>query len=513
MRDAVRIEVQGAVGDTAMSPEFIQDILGRAEPLLLLAGQGSFEGRPFTRLLATADYVIKERGELTFSARDARRWIEKALREERELKVYCPEKTWFLQFVDDRCVIANITPRLTPLNQVLVSAEPPADWLRYLERVLAMYLDVGSRCDSALDDGLSNFGLDAAGRVFYLDDETYPFAELVGLAHGLAVWVRQLRWLDAGKGLEIGRFLRQEISRSFADPHWLYVFREQFSEAFWADQRQAEVGEALVTGLFDKSHRPLIRQEKGHRLDPDKPLAILGDIHANIPALEAVVKSLLRMGVTQGLVVGDIVGYGPYPNECVKRVRDLEWAVIKGNHDHGLGVPSARGLFSKNALWALEWSESRVPDELKEWLLELPPHLEGPDWMAVHGAPTDKSYMYGYIYNMTFSDNLTALAEKGKKICFHGHSHLQGAYFRKGKLEDKFEGEVLSLANIHHVLVCPGSVGQPRGGHPGAEFAVYDPAAQTIRFHRIDYDRSTLTSLMEKEGFPVGLIRRLSEGS
>jgi len=237
---------------------------------------------------------------------------------------------------------------------------------------------------------------------------------------------------------------------------------------------------------------------------------LLSDIHANLPALEKVLEFLSHEDIDGGIVLGDIVGYGPHPSECIECIQDSGFSVIKGNHDHGLATDNFKKSFSNTAQWALTWSASRVSSAQKKWLKDLPSVLHSQHWMAIHGAPIDPTFFNAYVYSMTYEDNLSFMANKKIYLCFHGHTHIPGIYARKNNLQDGhyFEPEV-HLVKFSQVLLCPGSVGQPRNQQVGTQFAIYDRAQQTVYFHLLNYAIEKTVKDMETQGFPAPLIRML----
>ena len=510
-----KIEIIGSLF-LSENQQLITDTIEQALSVTVQKGSG-FEGRPCTQLLVTDNYVIKLRTELRFNERDAKRWIEKQLHQERLWAIHHPSKTWFLLYKEQEIIIANITKRLIPINNFLsLSNNHPQYWQKILSDIIDMYLKCASSQQRALDDGLSNYGLDENHQVFYLDDETYESNQLISLSHGLAVWIRQLSWLQSEDGSWLGDCLHKKIQQYFHDPHWLFVFKEQFSDAFFADERQRQVAKYLTISLIPAKKKSSSSSQISSlpiELNPSEPLALLGDIHSNLPALEATLKHLQQLGIKQGIILGDVVGYGPHPKECIAKLRELRWPIIKGNHDHGLSILTSTRGFSQNAIKVLEWSAQQVDQEDKDWLLNQPPYLEFNDWMAVHGAPMDIQYMYGYVYSMTYNENLDAVVAKNKRICFHGHSHIQGIYYRKGGHDFDNKQSKVSLKGYDAVLVCPGSVGQPRSGFAGAEFAVYYPKDNQIEFHRVTYNMNSVLNKMAEENFPAPLIARLLQGT
>jgi predicted phosphodiesterase len=241
-------------------------------------------------------------------------------------------------------------------------------------------------------------------------------------------------------------------------------------------------------------------------------LALLSDIHANLPALETVLTFLKEQNIQQGLVLGDTVGYGPHPSQCIERVQATGFMVLKGNHDHGLATDNFKKGFSRTASWALEWSVNKITAEQKSWLSNLPPlfHYEN-TWLAIHGAPIDPTFFNAYVYEMTYHSNLDVLQRKDIFLCFHGHTHQPGVYGRRSTVIDKFcPGEDdIALAQFDHALICPGSVGQPRNGGIQTQFAIYDQKEQKVHYHYLSYDIEKVTQLMKSEGFPEALIKVL----
>jgi len=513
-----RIEVVGSVNAEApFSEATIRGLLDREAPAPLGRGE-FFVGRPGTGVVCQDGLVAKTRLDLNLDWPTARRWTEHALSAERSLGLHHPRKTWFLARVEGTNRIGNVAPLLDPLHQALPQ-QTGEEQLRLLERLLSTYLDAATAMGKRLDEGLSNFGLDGEGRLFYLDDDTYEWDNFLSLAEALGHWLRLPLALGPEGFRSLGEVLAQAILRDFADPHWLRVLAQRLDGLFMANADQSARRDALRTGL-QGGHPSYRARATPPERTPDEPepsetLAILGDVHANRPALEAVLDQLQSEGITRGIVLGDVVGYGPHPRECIDLLRQSNLTIIKGNHDHGVANDLPRKGFSKTAYWVVEWTREILDREAKDWLDDLPCCMEGDgrDWVALHGAPQDPTFFNGYVYLMTYEANLDELERRQTPICFHGHTHIQGTYFRPKEGADGFSDEGRQdLREWRHSLVCPGSVGQPRDRQPGAAFATFEPGTGRLTHRRVDYDMEPVIQEMEGLGFPQPLMDRLRSG-
>lgn len=470
----------------------------------------TFTGRPVTKIIDNDYHIIKCRSEYRFNEYDSNRWIEKALAKERQYRIYHPAKTWFYIRQPEQIIIANITPRLLPLH-VAHKTLSSDDLIKHLTRLLDMYFQAAAEFSVKLDEGLSNYGLDQQGNLYYLDDDIYRWDNFTGLIQVLGVWFRQLQWLTPEYAQEFGINSRKTLLKYFDDTHWITVISQQINKLFYANETQVMRKQNFLNG-FEKIEIDANIISKRSPIIVEKKFAILADIHANYPALIAVLNYLDDCGIKDGIVLGDIVGYGPHLMECIYELQKRNYLVIKGNHDHALiaGIP-ARG-FSPTGRWVLEWSMKKIGKTERDWLANLPAYHQQDNWIAVHGAPQDKTFFNAYIYRLTYEENLAYLAEYAIPICVHGHTHIQGVYYCRKKRQGFENTDILKLDGTDHCLVCPGSVGQPRSGKTGAEFAIFDQQQGTIQFHRVDYDLELTTKDMHRHGFPIQLIERLLKG-
>jgi predicted phosphodiesterase len=237
-------------------------------------------------------------------------------------------------------------------------------------------------------------------------------------------------------------------------------------------------------------------------------IAVLSDIHANLPALDAVLAALGPVDAVWHL--GDVVGYGPHPNEVVARLRELGAVGVRGNHDAAaLGALDVE-WFNPDGRRAIEWTARRISPETRAWLAGLPERAELGEMTLVHGSPRNPTWEYV----TTASDARANLAAFATPYCLYGHTHLPAAWREDdGRVEPlgPSHGSVLPLDG-RRLLLNPGSVGQPRDGDPRASAAILDTEARRVTWHRVAYPIATTQAAMRAAALPPRLVARLGHG-
>ena len=243
---------------------------------------------------------------------------------------------------------------------------------------------------------------------------------------------------------------------------------------------------------------------------------ILSDIHANLTALDTVL-SVARGRWEKAVCLGDLVGYGPDPNEVIDRVRALPAVTIRGNHDKAIAGIEDADEFNPIARNAVLWTRSQLRPENREYLVNLPMGpLTVDGFSIVHGAVHDEDE---YVLSPALA--LDGLRDAPSPVTFFGHTHLQGGFSLRGEdvtlLHFKPTGgnkfSTLTVEQGTTYLLNPGSIGQPRDGDPRAGFAIADLDRQTIEFWRIPYNIEDVQGRMRRAELPEALILRLSFGS
>ena len=238
--------------------------------------------------------------------------------------------------------------------------------------------------------------------------------------------------------------------------------------------------------------------------------AIISDIHGNLEALESVLAVIDNMKVDSLLCLGDIVGYGPNPNECVDLIKQRAAVSLAGNHDHAPLGKLDLSYFNPWARTAIEWTAGQLSQASIDFLLGLPLKQEVDGFTIVHATPSNPTE---WDYIITIGDAVKNFSEFNGQVCFIGHSHVPMIVGVTGKDEYRVirENPVRMDPEMRY-LINVGSVGQPRDCIPKAAFAIYESDAKSYELFRVDYDIAETQSKIFKSGLPPFLAERLELG-
>jgi diadenosine tetraphosphatase ApaH/serine/threonine PP2A family protein phosphatase len=248
-------------------------------------------------------------------------------------------------------------------------------------------------------------------------------------------------------------------------------------------------------------------------------IAILSDVHANAPALEAVLLEVAKIKVKQLVWGGDVVGYGASSNACVSRVREMGGNCVMGNHDHytnqvrlDRGILPANRDWRKNPVWAgVEEAARTLSDDNAAWLRALPRRLEIPGGVVAHAAlhqPDEWPYLRSLIDALP---TLAILRESAFGIGFFGHTHRQEIFFDPA---EPVTPERINQTRVHlpEGVVCAvlvGSVGQPRDGDMRAGWTLWDSDTRVVEFRRTAYPALKAAQDIVAADLPVESALRL----
>lgn len=237
--------------------------------------------------------------------------------------------------------------------------------------------------------------------------------------------------------------------------------------------------------------------------------AIVSDIHSNLESLTVMLAML--EAEDRLLCLGDTVGYGPDPNQCVSMLRERATQAVLGNHDVAATDNFGVAYFNPAARAAIVWTQGVISTESIEWLNGLSYEIRTPEYLMVHGAP--KNY-FEYILDKRAADR--AFKNTDAPLIFAGHTHIADYYKLNpdGTIDHAHmqKGGSLALQEGARYIVNGGSVGQPRDLNPNASFAWYEPQARTIEFVRYAYPIAQVQQKIRDAGLPEALAARLEFG-
>jgi predicted phosphodiesterase len=244
-------------------------------------------------------------------------------------------------------------------------------------------------------------------------------------------------------------------------------------------------------------------------------LLVISDLHANLTALEAALDAV-KGRWDSCVCLGDVVGYGPDPDEVTSRLRALRATTIRGNHDKAAAAIMDTSDFNPVAKAAIDWTHDKISADNLAWLEGLPQGpLETAGVVLVHGAFQDEDE-----YVFTPEQALDGLLDSTAAVTFFGHTHHQGGFsYQDSSLEvlqirpratESFAP--LRIESGKRYLLNPGSIGQPRDGDPRAAFAVADLEHHVVEFWRVPYDILGVQERMRRAPLPEPLVQRLAVG-
>lgn len=239
---------------------------------------------------------------------------------------------------------------------------------------------------------------------------------------------------------------------------------------------------------------------------------IVSDIHSNLAAFEAVLNDA---GPCEEVwCLGDVVGYGPQPNECIERLRALPFQCVAGNHDWASTNKLDISDFNPDAMRAALWTRDRLTRDNWKFIQELPEKLVQGDFTLVHGSPRHPIWEY-ITHPGVAAQNFSCF---DTAYCFFGHTHVPAVYLSLTRQDSDGEDlpELVQRTPMHldtqRWLINPGGVGQPRDGDPHASYMLLDPQEKTLEYRRVEYPVTETQRLMRIAALPSRLVERLQYG-
>ncbi|MGH2957584.1 MAG: metallophosphoesterase family protein [Solirubrobacterales bacterium] len=243
-------------------------------------------------------------------------------------------------------------------------------------------------------------------------------------------------------------------------------------------------------------------------------VAILTDIHSNLPALEAVVEAIDDAGLERIWCLGDVVGYGAQPDDCARLVSERCALSLVGNHDLAVTGEIQTDVFSASAAAAVEWTRANCERETMEFLKELKPENTEQEVGLYHASPRDPVWEYV----LAVDQARECMEEQSARVSLIGHSHV-ALWFSDGPGPGQGSdgggqaegGRELDLSE-QRWLLNPGSVGQPRDGDPRAAWLELDTEQWRATYHRVEYEIDRAAAAIREAELPRLLADRLYVG-
>jgi predicted phosphodiesterase len=244
-------------------------------------------------------------------------------------------------------------------------------------------------------------------------------------------------------------------------------------------------------------------------------VAVVSDIHANLAALEAVLAHAEGAGRVDAVWnLGDCVGYGPQPCECIARLREADALWVAGNHERAATGAIDTGDFNPAAAEAAKWTARQLGQEERSLLDSLPEHVVEGRFVFVHGSLREPIWEY-----LVHAESARAhFALMTVPFGFVGHTHVPTVATEDPSSPDGCsfdrlrDGDAVQLGDGLKVVINPGSVGQPRDGDRRASYGIYDSGEMRFTLRRVEYEIEATQRLMEDARLPAWLSERLSIG-
>ena len=237
--------------------------------------------------------------------------------------------------------------------------------------------------------------------------------------------------------------------------------------------------------------------------------AIFSDIHSNLDAFESVLAAYEKERIDKYLCVGDIVGYGANPRECIKIVQDRNIPTVAGNHDWASTERFNIDYFSPYAKEAILWTREKINNKDTEYLNNLDIVYKESNFCLVHGTLLNPEH-FDYIFDL--EDARDSFKVMSVCICFVGHTHVPGVFIKENEKFSYVRDNVIDIEPKKQYIINVGSVGQPRDGDSRGCFCIYDSKERAVWIKRIEYNIGIAQKKIEDAGLPLFLSRRLSLG-
>lgn len=236
---------------------------------------------------------------------------------------------------------------------------------------------------------------------------------------------------------------------------------------------------------------------------------IFSDIHGNLEALEKAISFYRKAGIDKFIFLGDVVGYGPDPNQTIAILRELNPVCVAGNHDWAVINKLNWEYFNPYAREAILWTINELTEEAKQFLYTFPLIYEESDFICVHGSLVEP---FNFHYIMSRLDAYLNFKVLNKKVCFIGHSHRQEVFYFQGGRVIYSRDKKIYLSDDAQYIINVGSIGQPRDKDCRLSVSIYDEEKKVVMFERLEYNIKKVADKILRNNLPPILAARLYAG-
>lgn len=251
-----------------------------------------------------------------------------------------------------------------------------------------------------------------------------------------------------------------------------------------------------------------VAQPTGHAKMKLMKYAVVSDVHSNLEALEVALSEIERRKVDKIISLGDVVGYGANPSECLKEITNKAEELVMGNHDQAVEDLALRDDFNDWARTAIEWTARMLKPEEKRKIRDFSPIvIDAKENVTWSHSSIHEPDQFHYLFQA--SDAEPSLKKLETNFGFFGHTHIPSLFSRKEKEACYLPAGQYQLSKNEQYLINPGSLGQPRDRNPRLSFALFDSDELLLEIVRLDYDNQKAADKIRKAGLPVFLADRL----
>jgi len=475
-----------------------------------VAGNVDGSAKTTTRLLHSLNCVFKTDTHLCVkSFEECKQFAIDKISIQKKIPIWVYGKTWFILKNETGYWPISITPKLKTIRKISLFNR-----LTCWEEMLKITLSVWKQYHILLDFNPSNFGFlpENSSKMFYIDDEIFFRADFDLLSIGIHQRLKEVED-ELELCYEWGRIVLNNCLQ-FLDHTLLEKLIDLLKSPILKINEPAFLQFLLGLTKIDSIKLKDKSEDTKHHSESEEFTCFFADVHANFEAFKEMLKDMSEFNVTSFVFLGDIVGYGPRPSECIELLKNIpNLTFIQGNHDFWV-AENNWPADNKNLCLNMEITKSKLSSDQIEFLKNMPHDFKpNPQTKYIHGSILHAHLRFGYIYEMTYKDNLEKIDELDISYLWYAHSHLANVYaMNEYKNTYRMGPYSTILKKNYRYLINPGSIGQPRDADNRGSYCLYNQNSGKLIFRRFEYDIQKVAQEILDEGLPADYAQRLFKG-